>query len=195
MKVILLNRFKKIPTPVPDLYIIEPTVFGDNRGFFMETYSKKEFQELGIEKDFVQDNHSRSKKGTLRGLHFQKEFPQAKLVRVIKGKVFDVAVDIRKNSTTFGKWFGVILSEENKRQFFIPEGFAHGFLALTEIVEFTYKCSDYYHPEDEGGIIWNDYDIAIDWPLEEYGIVKPLLSEKDKKWPMLEELKFSRFGD
>jgi len=190
-----MAKFKKIPTPIPDLYIIEPTVFGDERGFFMETYNRKEFHEIGIHMDFVQDNHSRSKKGTLRGLHFQKEFPQAKLVRVIKGKVFDVAVDIRKNSTTFGKWFGIVLSEENKRQFFIPEGFAHGFLALTEIVEFTYKCSDYYHPEDEGGVIWNDRKIGIKWPLEEYGIDIPLLSEKDKKWPMLEELKFSRFGD
>ena len=190
-----MAKFKKIPTPIPDLYIIEPTVFGDERGFFMETYSKKEFQELGIDMDFVQDNHSRSKKGTLRGLHFQKEFPQAKLVRVIKGKVFDVAVDIRKNSTTFGKWFGVILSEENKRQFFIPEGFAHGFLALTEIVEFTYKCSDYYHPEDEGGIIWNDEDIAIDWPLKEYGINELILSDKDRKLPTLRELQLGRFED
>lgn len=190
-----MSKFKKIPTLIPDLYIIEPTVFGDNRGFFMETYSKKEFQEIGFDIDFVQDNHSRSKKGTLRGLHFQKEFPQAKLVRVIKGEVFDVAVDIRKNSVTFGKWFGVVLSEENKRQFLIPEGFAHGFLALTEIVEFTYKCSDYYHPEDEGGVIWNDSVIGVKWPLEEYGIKEPLLSEKDKKWPTLKELKISRFGD
>ena len=190
-----MAKFKKIRTPIPDLFIVEPTVFGDERGFFMETYNKKEFQELGIELEFVQDNHSRSKKGTLRGLHFQKKFPHAKLVRVIKGEVYDVAVDIRANSHTYGKWFGVVLSEENKKQFLIPEGFAHGFLALTEIVEFTYKCSDYYHPEDEGGITWNDSDIAIEWPLGEHGIYEPLLSEKDKKWPMLEELKLSRFGD
>jgi dTDP-4-dehydrorhamnose 3,5-epimerase len=190
-----MAKFKKIRTPIPDLFIVEPTVFGDERGFFMETYNKKEFQELGIELEFVQDNHSRSKKGTLRGLHFQKEFPQAKLVRVIKGEVFDVVVDIRKNSTTFGKWFGVVLSEENKKQFFIPKGFAHGFLALTKIVEFTYKCSDYYHPEDEGGIIWNDSDIAIEWPLEEYGVDELFLSEKDRKWPLLKELKLGRFED
>ncbi len=190
-----MAKFKIVRTPIPDLSIIEPTVFGDERGFFMETYSKKEFQELGIDIDFVQDNHSRSKKGTLRGLHFQKKFRQAKLVRVIKGEVYDVAVDIRADSHTYGKWFGVVLSEENKRQFLIPEGFAHGFLALTEIVEVTYKCSDYYHPEDEGGIIWNDSDIAIEWPFEKYGIDIPLLSEKDNSWPMLEELNFSRFGD
>ena len=192
---IVLSRFTKLPTSIPDLYIIEPTVFGDNRGFFMETYSVKEFHEIGFDIDFVQDNHSRSKKGTLRGLHFQKEFPQAKLVRVIKGEVYDVAVDIRKDSATFGKWFGVILSEENKKQFFIPAGFAHGFLALTDIVEFTYKCSDYYHPEDEGGIIWSDSEISIEWPLEKYGIDEPLLSEKDRRWPTLEEHKFSRLED
>jgi len=190
-----LNKFKKLPTPIPDLSIIESTVFGDQRGFFMETYNRKEFHELGIDIDFVQDNHSRSKKGTLRGLHFQIKFPQAKLVRVIKGEVYDIAVDIREDSPSFGKWFGVILSEDNKRQFFVPEGFAHGFLALSDIVEFTYKCSDYYHPEDEGGIIWNDESIGIEWPLEEYDIVEPLLSEKDKKWPTLEELKLGRFED
>jgi len=180
-----MGKFKKIPTPIPDLFIVEPTVFGDSRGFFMETYSKKEFHEIGVDIDFVQDNHSRSKKGTLRGLHFQKEFPQAKLVRVIKGEVYDVAVDIRKNSATFGRWFGVVLSEENKKQFFIPEGFAHGFLALSEIVEFTYKCSNYYHPEDESGIVWNDRSIAIDWPLKEYGINELILSDKDRKLPTL----------
>jgi len=190
-----MSRFTKLPTPIPDLYIIEPTVFGDNRGFFMETFNKREFRELGIDLDFVQDNHSKSKKGTLRGLHFQNRFPQAKLVRVIRGEVYDVAVDIRENSPSFGKWFGVILSEGNKRQFFIPAGFAHGFLALTDIVEFTYKCSDYYHPEDEGGIIWNDPDVTIEWPLEEYGISEPLLSEKDKKWQTLKEQQVSRFED
>ena len=190
-----MSRFTTLPTPIPDLYIIEPTVFGDNRGFFMETFNKREFRELGIDLDFVQDNHSKSKKGTLRGLHFQNRFPQAKLVRVIRGEVYDVAVDIRENSPSFGKWFGVILSEENKKQSFIPKCFAHGFLALTDIVEFTYKCSDYYHPEDEAGIIWSDPEISIEWPLEEYGINEPLLSEKDKKWPTLKELKFSRLED
>ncbi len=190
-----MSKFTKIETPISGLFIIEPTVFGDERGFFMETYNKKEFERIGIDVDFVQDNYSKSKKGTLRGLHFQKEFPQAKLVRVIKGEVYDVVVDIRENSPYFGKWFGVVLSEENKRQFFIPSGFAHGFLALTDIVEFTYKCSDYYHPEDEGGIIWNDSDIAVEWPLEEYGINEPLLSEKDKKWPTLKELQVGRLED
>lgn len=190
-----MGGFNKVLTPISDLFLIEPTVFRDDRGFFMETFNRKEFQELGIQKDFVQDNHSRSKKGTLRGLHYQKRFPQAKLVRVIKGEVFDVVVDIRKESATFGKWFGVILSEENKKQFFIPEGFAHGFLALTEIVEFTYKCSDYYHPEDEGGIIWNDSDIAIDWPLKEYGINELILSDKDRKLPTVRDLQLGRFED
>jgi len=190
-----MSKFTRVDTVIPDLFIIKPTVFGDNRGFFMETYNKKEFERIGIDVDFVQDNHSKSKKGTLRGLHFQKEFPQAKLVRVIKGEVYDVVVDIRANSHTFGKWFGVILSEENKRQLLIPEGSAHGFLALTDIVEFTYKCSDYYHPEDEGGIIWNDPELSIEWPLEKYGIDDPLLSEKDTKWPTLKELKFSRLED
>ena len=190
-----MGGFNKVLTPISDLFLIEPTVFRDDRGFFMETFNRKEFHELGIQKDFVQDNHSRSKKGTLRGLHFQKKFPQAKLVRVIKGEVFDVVVDIRKESATFEKWFGVILSEENKKQFFIPEGFAHGFLALTEIVEFTYKCSDYYHPEDEGGIIWNDSDIAIDWPLKEYGINELILSDKDRKLPTVRDLQLGRFED
>ncbi|WP_292593056.1 dTDP-4-dehydrorhamnose 3,5-epimerase [Mesotoga sp. UBA5825] len=190
-----MSKFTRVDTVIPDLFIIEPTVFGDNRGFFMETHNKKEFVRIGIDVDFIQDNHSKSKKGTLRGLHFQNRFPQAKLVRVIRGEVYDVAVDIRENSPSFGKWFGVILSEENKKQSFIPKGFAHGFLALTDIVEFTYKCSDYYHPEDEAGIIWSDPEISIEWPLEEYGISEPLLSEKDKKWPTLKELKFSRLED
>ena len=190
-----MGGFNKVLTPISDLFLIEPTVFRDDRGFFMETFNRKEFHELGIQKDFVQDNHSRSKKGTLRGLHFQKKFPQAKLVRVIKGEVFDVVVDIRKNSATFGRWFGVALSEEKKRQLFIPEGFAHGFLALTEIVEFTYKCSDYYHPNDEGGITWNDSDIAIDWPLKEYGINELILSDKDRKLPTVRDLQLGRFED
>jgi dTDP-4-dehydrorhamnose 3,5-epimerase len=190
-----MSKFTKIKTPIPDLYIIEPTVFGDQRGFFMETYNKKEFYELGIDIDFVQDNHSRSKKGTLRGLHFQKEHAQSKLVRVISGAVFDVVVDIRPDSSTFGQWFGCILSEDNRKLLFVPEGFAHGFLVLTERADFLYKCNDFYHPEYEAGIIWNDEDIAIDWPLKEYGIEVPLLSEKDKKLQTLKELQVSRLED
>ncbi|KXG76281.1 dTDP-4-dehydrorhamnose 3,5-epimerase [Thermotalea metallivorans] len=180
-----MGKFNFIKTNIEGLYIIEPTVFGDNRGYFMETYNAKDFQEEGLNMVFVQDNQSKSKKGVLRGLHFQYKYPQGKLVRVTKGEVFDVAVDLRKNSKTFGKWYGVILSEENKRQFYIPEGFAHGFLVLSEEAEFTYKCTDYYHPEDEGGIIWNDPDIGIEWPLE--GIENVLLSEKDRNWRKLED--------
>lgn len=146
------------------LCVIEPTVHGDSRGYFMETYNYNDFREAGIDCTFVQDNQSVSVKGVLRGLHFQKQFPQAKLVRVIKGNVFDVAVDLRKGSETFGKWYGLELSEENKKQIFIPEGFAHGFLVLSDTAEFFYKCSDFYHPGDEGGIAWNDPAIGIQWP-------------------------------
>lgn len=174
-----------MPVSVEGVLLIEPTVFGDKRGFFMETYNKQEFYELGIDTDFVQDNHSRSKRGTLRGLHFQTNRPQAKLVRVTSGEVFDVAIDLRCDSATFGKWFGCILTEKNKRMIFIPEGFAHGFLVLSESADFLYKCSDFYYPEHEAGIIWNDPDIAIDWPFEKYGITEPLLSEKDGKLPRL----------
>lgn len=165
--------------------MIEPTVFGDNRGYFMETYNYKEFKEAGLDMIFVQDNQSKSRKGVLRGLHFQHNFPQGKLVRVTKGEVFDVAVDLRKKSKTYGKWYGVILSEENKKQLYIPEGFAHGFLVLSDEAEFVYKCTDYYHPEDEGGIRWDDPDIGIEWPLQQ--IEEVLLSEKDKKWSTLKE--------
>jgi len=181
-----MSKFKFIKTPIEDLYIIEPTVFGDYRGYFMETYNAKEFKEAGLDMKFVQDNQSKSKKGVLRGLHFQYKYPQGKLVRVIKGEVFDVAVDLRKNSKTYGKWHGVILSEENKRQFYVPEGFAHGFLVLSDEAEFTYKCTDFYHPEDEGGILWNDPDIGIKWPLED--IEEVILSEKDKKWGSFKSL-------
>jgi len=166
-------------TEIEGVYIIEPTVFGDNRGYFMETYNYKEFKEAGLGMVFVQDNQSKSKKGVLRGLHFQKRYPQGKLVRVISGEVFDVAVDIRKGSKTYGKWVGVILSEDNKRQFYIPEGFAHGFLVLSDEAEFTYKCTEFYHPEDEGGIAWNDPDIGVEWPLS--GIDEITLSDKDKR--------------
>lgn len=176
-----------IKTEIEGVYIIEPKVFGDNRGYFFESYNEKEFKENGLDYTFVQDNQSKSKKGVLRGLHFQKTYPQAKLVRVLEGEVFDVAVDLRKDSKTYGKWVGVILSSENKRQFMIPRGFAHGFVVLSESATFTYKCDEFYHPEDEGGLMWNDENINIEWPYE--GEV--LLSEKDKKHPSLKESKIS----
>ncbi|WGS63889.1 dTDP-4-dehydrorhamnose 3,5-epimerase [Marinitoga aeolica] len=182
-----MSKFKKIETPIEGLYIIEPTVYGDNRGFFMESWNKKEFQEIGLNMEFVQDNHSRSTKGVLRGLHFQNPHSQGKLVRVIKGIVYDVAVDLRKNSKTYGQYYGIILSEENKKMFYIPEGFAHGFLVLSETADFMYKTTDYYCKECDGGIIWNDPDINIQWPLKEYVIEKPILSEKDKQLPTLKE--------
>ena len=156
---------KIIDTAIPDVKIIEPQVYGDERGFFLETFHLKRYQELlGIELDFVQDNYSRSSRGVLRGLHFQKANPQGKLVRVVRGEVFDVAVDIRKGSATFGKWEGVILSEQNKRQFWVPPGFAHGFLVLSDIADFEYKCTDYYNAADEGSLLWSDPDLNILWP-------------------------------
>lgn len=173
-----MSKFKFNETEIKGVYIIEPTVFGDNRGYFMETYNYEEFKEAGLDMVFVQDNQSKSKKGVLRGLHFQKTHPQGKLVRVIKGEVFDVAVDLRKDSETYGKWVGVILNDENKKQFYVPEGFAHGFLVLSEEAEFVYKCTDFYHPEDEGGIAWNDSSIGIEWPIE--AMKQVFLSEKDK---------------
>ena len=180
-----MGKFKFTKTSIDGVYIIEPTVFGDERGYFMETYHQVEFKEAGLDLNFVQDNQSKSTKGVIRGLHFQYNNPQGKLVRVIKGEVFDVAVDLRKNSTTYGKWEGVKLSEENKKQFYVPEGFAHGFLVLSDVAEFTYKCTDFYDSEDEGGILWNDPDIGIVWPVE--NINEVLLSEKDKKWKTLKE--------
>ena len=181
---------------IEGLCVIEPAVHGDARGYFMETYNKKDMEEAGLSMEFVQDNQSSSVKGVLRGLHFQKEFPQGKLVRVVKGSVFDVAVDLRKDSKTYVKWYGVELSEENKKQFYIPQGFAHGFLVLTDLAEFCYKCTDFYHPGDEGGLAWNDPAIGIEWPnlvgkyqgtasAEGYHLEDgtPLnLSEKDQKW-------------
>lgn len=166
---------------IEGLTIVEPKVFGDNRGYFMETYNKNDFDEEGLNYDFVQDNQSASKKGVLRGLHFQINFPQDKLVRVINGEVFDVAVDLRDGSKTFGKWFGVKLSAENKKQFLIPKNFAHGFLVLSDYAEFCYKVTDFYHPNDEGGLMWNDPDIGVEWPFPE-GITENdiILSEKDK---------------
>ena len=178
-----MGQFAFTKTEIDGVYVIEPKKFGDNRGYFMETYNEKDFQKAGICVNFVQDNQSSSTKGVLRGLHFQKTHPQAKLVRVLSGEVFDVAVDLRKSSKTYGKYVGVILSAENNRQFFIPRGFAHGFLVLSETAEFAYKCDDFYHPEDEGGIRWDDPDIAVAWP--EAGPLN--LSEKDKKHPSLKE--------
>ncbi|MBQ6129811.1 MAG: dTDP-4-dehydrorhamnose 3,5-epimerase [Lachnospiraceae bacterium] len=174
-------------TPIEGLKVITPKVFSDERGYFMETYNISDFEEAGIDSVFVQDNQSASRRGVLRGLHFQIEHPQAKLVRVIKGEVFDVAVDLRKGSSTYGKWYGLKLSEENKKMFFIPKNFAHGFLVLSDYAEFTYKCTELYHPNDEGGIIYNDPDIGIKWPIEDG--MELIFSDKDKKWPRLEELK------
>ncbi len=184
-----MGKFKRVETGIEGLVIVTPTVFYDERGYFMETYNEREFAEIDISTKFVQDNQSCSKKGVLRGLHFQIDFPQSKLVRVIKGCVYDVAVDLRKSSPTFGKYYGVVLSAENKKQFFIPSGLAHGFLVLSDVTEFTYKCDNFYHPNDEGGLIWNDPDIAIDWPFEEIGGRDNLIfSDKDQKWPTLKEL-------
>ena len=180
-----MSKFKITKCEIEGLYILEPKVFYDDRGYFMETYNQNDFDELGLNIKFVQDNESKSKRGVLRGLHFQKKHPQGKLVRVIKGSVYDVAVDIRKNSKTFGKWVGVELSEKNKKQFYIPEGFAHGFLVLSEEAQFVYKCSDFYYPEDEGGIIYNDSTINISWPIPED--MEVVISEKDKKWGGLKE--------
>lgn len=178
-----MGNFEFFETSIEGVFIIQPKVFKDNRGYFMETYNLNDFENSGKMINFVQENQSKSKKGVLRGLHFQHKHPQGKLVRVIKGEVFDVAVDLRKNSPTYGNWTGIILSEENKKQFFIPEGFAHGFLVLSDEAEFTYKCTDFYHPEDEGGIIWNDPDIAIEWPVD--NVENIILSNKDKNWKSL----------
>ena len=186
---------------IQGLCIIEPAVHGDSRGYFMETYNQNDMAAAGLNMVFVQDNQSCSVKGVLRGLHYQKEFPQGKLVRAIKGKVYDVAVDLRQGSGTYGKWFGVELSEENKKQFYIPEGFAHGFLVLSDIAEFCYKCTDFYHPGDEGGLAWNDPVIGIAWPevvgaywgtasAEGYMLqdgTKLVMSEKDQQWSGIEK--------
>ena len=173
---------------IEGLKVITPTVFGDERGYFMETYQYLDFKEAGIDQVFVQDNQSASRKGVLRGLHFQINHPQDKLVRVVSGEVFDVAVDIRKGSATYGKWFGARLSAENKKQFFIPKNFAHGFIVLSDYAEFTYKCSDYYHANDEGGIAFNDPELAIDWPMPEgFTAYDLVISEKDRKWGSFSE--------
>ena len=178
-----MGNFTFHETKIKGVYIIDVKAHGDNRGYFMETYKESDFKEAGLDYTFVQDNQSCSGKGVLRGLHFQKTHPQAKLVRALKGEVFDVAVDLRKGSETYGQWVGVLLSEENKRQFMVPRGFAHGYLVVSDYAEFAYKCDDFYHPEDEGGLIYNDPDIAVEWP--DVGTI--ILSEKDKKHPTLAE--------
>lgn len=200
-----MGQIKVSKCPIAGLYIIEPAVHGDSRGYFMETYNQNDMHEAGLDMVFVQDNQSMSTKGVLRGLHFQKQYPQGKLVRVIKGRVFDVAVDLRSDSETYGKWYGVELTEENKKQFYIPEGFAHGFLVLSETAEFCYKVTDFYRPGDEGGLAWNDPEIGIDWPeltgtyngtasAKGYAMTDgtPLnLNERDQKWLGLKDtLKF-----
>ncbi|ERT68050.1 dTDP-4-dehydrorhamnose 3,5-epimerase [Cetobacterium somerae ATCC BAA-474] len=184
-----MSKFKRVETGIKDLIVIEPTVFGDKRGFFMESYSKKDFSEIGMDVEFVQDNHSKSKKGVLRGLHFQTQHVQGKLVRVTAGAVLDVAVDLRKDSPTFGKHYLVELSADNKKMFYIPAGFAHGFLTLEDNTEFQYKCTDYYAPEFDSGVLWNDTDIGIDWNFEKHGLSADeiLLSDKDKKQQTLKE--------
>ena len=196
-----MGQIKVTPCPIKGLYVIEPTVYGDNRGYFTETYNQKDMEEAGLNMTFVQDNQSGSTKGVLRGLHFQKQYPQGKLVRVIKGSVFDVAVDLREGSETFGQWYGIELSADNHLQFYISEGFAHGFLVLSDTAEFCYKCTDFYNPGDEGGLAWNDPEIAIEWPqlVGEYpgsadasgyrlsDGTKLNLSEKDQRWKGLKE--------
>ena len=184
-----MGKFEFIETGIEGMFIVEPTVFEDNRGFFMETFNERDFKDAGYDLKFVQDNQSKSTKGVLRGLHFQIKFPQGKLVRVTKGKVFDVGVDLRSDSETYGKWFGAVLSDENKRQLYIPPKFAHGFVVLSDEAEFLYKCTEFYHGEDEGGIIWNDEDIGVEWPLDD--IDEVILSEKDKLWPTFKESQIS----
>ena len=179
----MMGNFTFTETEIKGVYIIDTKVFGDDRGYFTETYKKTDFDDAGLRYEFVQDNQSRSKKGVLRGLHFQVKHPQAKLVRVLEGEVFDVAVDMRRDSPTFGKWVGVILSDKNKRQFMIPRGFAHGFLVLSDTAVFAYRCDEFYHPEDEGGILWNDPALGITWPTD--GAV--IINEKDKNRPTLAE--------
>ena len=174
---------KTYTTPLDGLVIVEPRIFGDSRGFFAETHHQKRYRECGIDRTFVQDNISMSVKGTLRGLHFQVRKPQAKLVQALTGEIYDVAVDIRPKSATFGQWFASVLSEKNKRQLFIPEGFAHGFCVLSEKALFAYKCTEYYDPDDEGGILWCDQRLAIDWPIG-----SPIVSEKDGRLPPFSEL-------
>ena len=179
-----MGKIKVERCDIEGLWVITPTLFKDDRGYFVETYNKNDFTEAGLDMEFVQDNQSKSSRGVLRGLHFQKEHPQGKLVRVLSGEVYDVAVDLRKDSKTYGKYFGVVLSDENKKQFYIPEGFAHGFVVLSDEAVFAYKCTDFYHPNDEGGLKYDDPDIGIDWPIEGLNLI---MSEKDTKWKGLKE--------
>lgn len=194
-----MGQIKVTPCPIEGLYVIEPTVHGDSRGYFMETYNQQDMHDAGLDMVFVQDNQSMSVKGVLRGLHFQKQYPQGKLVRVIRGKVFDVAVDLRPGSKTYGKWYGLELSAENNKQFYVSEGFAHGFLVLSDVAEFCYKVTDFYHPGDECGLAWNDPAIGIEWPelvgtycgnasAQGYTLsdgTPLILSDKDQKWSCL----------
>lgn len=196
-----MSQITVTKAPIEGLYVIEPTVHGDSRGYFVETYNQNDMHKAGLDMIFVQDNQSMSKKGVLRGLHFQKKYPQGKLVRVIKGRVFDVAVDLRTDSKTYGQWYGVELTAENKKQFYISEGFAHGFLVLSDEAEFCYKVTDFYHPDDEGGLAWNDPEIGIAWPelageyngtasAEGYALkdgTELNLSDKDQKWSVLSQ--------
>ena len=181
-----MDNFNFIATGFEGLWVIEPKVYGDDRGFFMEVYNKEEFMKNGVNVEFIQDNHSKSQKGVMRALHFQKKYPQGKLIRVAQGKVYDVVVDLRKDSATYGQWHGVELSAENRKMIYLPVGFAHGFVALEDNTEFLYKCTEVYHPEDEGGIIWNDPDLNIKWPID----FEPILSEKDAKHPQFKDLDF-----
>lgn len=173
---------------IEGLCVIEPKVFNDSRGYFMETYNKEDMAAEGLDMIFVQDNQSMSSKGVLRGMHFQRKHPQGKLVRVLSGSVYDVAIDLRKDSKTYGRWHGVTLTGENKKQFYVPEGFGHGFLVLSDTAEFCYKCTDFYHPEDEGGLPYNDPDIGIEWPIEG---IEVILAERDKKWKAFSEEKIA----
>ncbi len=197
-----MGQIKVTKTPIEGLCVIEPTLHTDDRGYFMETYNQNDMREAGLGQVFVQDNQSMSTKGVLRGLHFQRQYPQGKLVRVIKGTVFDVAVDLRADSETYGQWYGVEISEENKKQVYIPAGFGHGYLVLSDVAEFFYKCTDFYHPGDEGGVAWNDPGIGIKWP----GVIGSypgdassdgytfedgtslILSAKDQQWPRIEKI-------
>lgn len=195
-----MGQIKVTYTPIEGLAVIEPAVHGDSRGYFTETYNKRDMADVGLNMDFVQDNQSMSVKGVLRGLHYQKQYPQGKLVRVVRGEVYDVAVDLRKGSKTYSKWYGVLLSADNKKQFYIPEGFAHGFLVLSDVAEFCYKVTDFYHPGDEGGLAWNDPAVGIDWGVvgeykgsadaEGYTLkdgTPLILSDKDCKWSTLKD--------
>lgn len=188
-----MGQIKVTKLEIPGLCVIEPTVHGDSRGYFMETYNQRDMKEAGLDMVFVQDNQSMSVKGVLRGLHYQKSFPQGKLVRVVRGAVYDVAVDLRRNSPTFKKWYGIELTAENKKQFYIPEGFAHGFLVLSDEAEFCYKVTDFWHPNDEGGLLWNDPEIGIEWPLDRIE-GSPRLSDKDIANPTFAELEKQGFS-